>query len=582
MSSSDGRWTIAYNGELYNTDELRQRLGRPATGGFRGHSDTEILVEAIAKWDFPMAVSRANGMFALAAWDSKYQQLWLARDRFGEKPLYYAVHQGSVLFASELKALRAVPGFAPAIDRNALSEFFRWACVPSPRSIYEGVWKLPPAHLLCIEDSSSLGDPVRYWSAVDEATSALKLPSRDVALEEFKRIFEQVVADRMLADVPLGALLSGGLDSSTVVAMMQQSSSNPVRTFTVGFTDSAYDESPYAKEVARSLGTDHTELVVSAADAMEVVPMLPRVYDEPFADSSQIPTYLVSHLARNQVTVALSGDGADELFGGYERHRQLERLSWAQGHFPRPLLQLVGQALSKTPPVVWECLRRGSASGVFPASLRHRTGQRMNKLARYLMSDDPKTGYESITCLDFGRDDLVLGLGDRSSPRPSDLLYSSDSFSETERAMLVDLLTYLPDDLLTKVDRSSMAVSLEVRSPFLDPDLFRFAWGLSDSSESGVRDGKWVLRESLQEVLPASLVDRPKQGFGVPVGDWVKGPLRSWAEDLLAPGPLAEQGYLAPDVVARCWREHLSGRVDFGDQIWAVLMFQAWLYEVGE
>jgi asparagine synthase (glutamine-hydrolysing) len=310
--------------------------------------------------------------------------------------------------------------------------------------------------------------------------------------------------------------------------------------------------------------------------------MLPELYDEPFADSSQIPTYLVSRLARNQVTVALSGDGGDELFGGYERHRLLGRLSWAQGSFPTPLLQLAGQALRRTPPAFWDCLSRGVPTRTLPASLRHRTGPRMKKLGRFLMSDSPKTGYESLTSLDYGRNHLVLGCGDQTRSRAGDLLYSDSSFSPTDRAMLVDLLTYLPDDVLAKVDRASMAVSLELRCPFLDPDLFRFAWGLRGGRLEGNSDGKWALRESLRDVLPGRLINRPKQGFGVPVGDWVRGPLRSWAEDLLAPGPLAEQGYLDHTLVARRWKDHLSGRGDFTEEIWAILMFQAWLHEAGE
>jgi len=576
MTSADGRWTITYNGEVYNTDDLRRSLGSVS---WRGHSDTEVLVEHIARYGVEAALKAAKGMFAFGCWDAHESELWLARDRFGEKPLYYGQHRGDLLFASELKALRAVPGFSPDIDRRALTEYFRWTNVPSPLTIYEGVRKLPPAHFIRIGEQSSVTEPQPYWSAIDVAETVKALPSGVDAVDSLGESLDHSVEAQMLADVPLGAFLSGGIDSSAVVASMQRQSSVPVRTFTIGFSESAYDESSHAKQVAHVLGTDHTDLIVSPEDAMRVIPDLPKIYDEPFADSSQIPTFLVSRMAREHVTVALSGDGGDELFGGYDRYQQIARLERIRGLLPAGVRRLLGNALGQPPVETWDRLGTTLPRMLVPPGLRHRAGHRMHKVARLLSADQAPDVYASLMSVENGGDGLVLGAFDGPpafGDIPTGRLEELDSF---ERAMMIDALTYLPGDLLTKVDRASMAVSLEVRVPFLDPDLFAFAWGLSHDQRVRNGQGKWVLRELLRRSLPDHLIDRPKMGFGVPVGQWLRGPLRSWADELLDPALVRDQGLLDPSVVEQRWTTHRDGHADLTFQVWSLLMFQAWLVE---
>jgi asparagine synthase (glutamine-hydrolysing) len=576
MTSRDGRWTITYNGEVYNTEDLRRSLG-PV--GWRGHSDTEALVEHIARHGVQRTLRAAKGMFAFGCWDAHEAELWLARDRFGEKPLYYGLHQGAFLFASELKALRAVPGFDPDIDRRALTEYLRWTNVPSPMTIYEGVCKLPPAHFLRVSQLAGMPEPQPYWSALDSTGAAPPLSDDVEAVDLLGEVLDRAVGAQMISDVPLGAFLSGGVDSSSVVASMQRQSSAPVRTFTIGFSEPAYDESGYAAEVAAALGTDHTDLVVSSEDAMRVIPDLPRIYDEPFADPSQIPTFLVSRMAREHVTVALSGDGGDELFGGYDRYQQIERLERIRDVLPACARRVLGTALGRLPVETWDRLGSGLPRLVVPSGLRHRTGHRMHKVARLLSADSAPDVYASLMSIENRADGLVLGTDDESlgfTGIPSAPLLDVSPF---ERSMLIDTLTYLPGDLLTKVDRASMAVSLEVRVPFLDPDLFAFAWGLSREHRVRNGQGKWVLRELLRRSLPDHLIDRPKMGFGVPVGQWLRGPLRSWADELLDPALVDEQGLLDPVIVERRWSAHREGRADLTFQVWSLLMFQAWLVE---
>ncbi len=574
MTSADGRWTITYNGEIYNTEELRRRLGDVR---LVGHSDTEVLLEHIARHGLKSTVESAKGMFAIGCWDARESELWLARDRFGEKPLYYTTHRGAFLFASELKALRAIQGFHPDIDKNALQEYFRWTNVPSPMTIYEGVSKLPPAHFLRVSNGVAISEPQPYWSALDAACAAPPLTDDVDAVSRLGEALDRAVGAQMVADVPIGAFLSGGIDSSSIVASMQRQLSSPARTFTIGFTESAYDESGYAADVAAALGTDHTELVVSPEDAMRVIPDLASIYDEPFADSSQIPTYLVSQMAREHVTVALSGDGGDELFGGYDRYQQVERLERVRGALPRGVRRVLGATLERLPVETWDRLAGFLPRPVVPSGLRHRTGHRMHKVARLLAADWAPDVYASLMSIENRADGLVIGSED-STPEfggihPSKL----EAMSPFERAMLIDTLTYLPGDLLTKVDRASMAVSLEVRVPFLDPDLFQFAWGLSNDHRVRNGQGKWLLRELLRRSLPDHLIDRPKMGFGVPVGQWLRGPLRSWADELLDPALVKEQGLLDPAVVQQRWMTHRDGRADLTFQVWALLMFQAWL-----
>ena len=576
MTSTDGRWTITYNGEVYNTDDLRRSLG---SVGWRGHSDTEVLVEHIARHGVELTLKATRGMFAFGCWDAHESELWLARDRFGEKPLYYGFHKGKFLFASELKALRVVPGFDPNIDRKALAEYFRWTNVPSPTTIYEGVSKLPPAHFLRVREVAGVARPQPYWSAIEAASKSQPLVDSVDAVDQLGEVLDRSVRAQMVSDVPLGAFLSGGIDSSSVVASMQRQSSEPVRTFTIGFSEPAYDESDHASQVAEVLGTDHTDLVISPDDAMRVIPDLPKIYDEPFADSSQIPTFLVSRMARDHVTVALSGDGGDELFGGYDRYQQVERLERIRRLLPLSTRRLLGGALRRPSIETWDRLGDTLPHPLVPSGLRHRTGYRVHKVARLLTAADAPNVYASLVSVENGGDGLVLGTDD-TPPTFRGLqtgqLEELDSF---ERAMLIDTLTYLPGDLLTKVDRASMAVSLEVRVPFLDSDLFGFAWGLSNNDRVRNGQGKWVLRKLLRRSLPDHLIDRPKMGFGVPIGQWLRGPLRTWAEDLLNPSLVKEQGLLDPMVVGRRWRAHRDGHADLTFQVWSLLMFQAWLVE---
>ena len=574
MSSGDGRWTITYNGELYNCDYLRRSLHSVR---WRGCSDTEVLVEHIARHGVPETLKRAKGMFAFACWDTRESELWLARDRFGEKPLYYGLCRGSLVFASELKALRAFPGFAPDIDRNALCEYFRWTNVPSPMTIYEGVQKLPPAHFVRIGEVGALPKPHPYWSAIDTARAQ---PNIQVGVDEvdgLAEVLDQAVSTQMVADVPIGAFLSGGIDSSSLVASMQRLSSTPIRTFTVGFSEAGYDESQHAAEVAAVLGTDHTEIVVSPEDAMRVIPALPTIYDEPFADSSQIPTYLVSKMAREHVTVALSGDGGDELFGGYDRYQQINRLERLRNSLPASSRRLLGAVFQRLPVELWDRMGKGLPKFVLPPGLRHRTGYRMHKVGGLLAADGGSDLYASLMSIENQGDSLVLGAeGDQLEFVGVPNLQQWD-VSPFERAMLIDTLTYLPGDLLTKVDRASMAVSLEVRVPFLDPDLFQFAWSLSPAHRVRDGQGKWLLRELLRRSLPNHLVDRPKMGFGIPVGEWLRGPLRTWADELLDPALVKEQAFFDSSEVERRWNAHLEGRANLTFQIWSLLMFQAWL-----
>jgi asparagine synthase (glutamine-hydrolysing) len=578
MVSACGRWVVVYNGELYNTASLRERLGG-RSDRFRGHSDTEVLLQAIAEWGVERALCQATGMFAFAVWDQHEQELWLARDRFGEKPLYFGWHERSFIFASELKAFRAIPGFSPEVDRTALDQYFRWGYVPEPRSIFENISKLGPGQFLKVDQSGRFSSPESYWSARSEVELAPGQPGGTESVDLLGELLDRTVADRMVADVPVGAFLSGGVDSSAIVASMKRVSSAPVRTFTIGFTDRAFDESPYAAEVAECLGSDHTELILTPEQAMEIIPRLPTIYDEPFADSSQIPTFLVSQMARNHVTVALSGDGGDELFGGYERYRLASALGRTQKLVPARARSMTGAFVKSLSVDNWNRMARVLPSVVLPSGLRHRTGQRLHKAATAFASSTFPDAYGSLIGIDHGGNGLVLGAGQPCAGFDSIDASTLEQFTPFEQAMLVDTLTYLPGDLLTKVDRASMAVSLEVRAPFLDPTLFEFAWGLAGADR--VRDGrgKWVLRELLRRSLPDHLVDRPKMGFGVPIGDWLRGPLKSWAEDLLDPNLVEAQGYLNPETVTLEWHSHRDGHADLTPQIWALLMFQAWLAE---
>ncbi len=581
MESADGRYVVTYNGEVYNFAKLRSEL-EGAGHRFRGGSDTEVLVAAIERWGMEQALVRSNGMFGLAVWDRRDQKLRLARDRFGEKPLYYGWAGSAFVFGSELKALRAHPGFSAEIDRDALALYFRHNCIPSPFSIYRGVAKLTAGNIVTIERSTHPGhlpEPVPYWSlteVVDVASRSRAQRPIDEVLDELDGILGDAVALRMGSDVPLGALLSGGIDSSLVVAMMQRRQAAKVRTFTIGFDDAAYDEAAYARRVANHLGTEHMELSVTARDAIDVIPSLPRLYDEPFADSSQIPTAMLAALTRRHVTVALSGDGGDEMFGGYNRYVWAEHFWRRVRHVPAPLRRWSADALAALSPDTWDRVL-GRAAPVLPRRLRVRNpGTKVHKVARVLPAADLGQTYLALVSQTADPTALVLG-----AREPATILSTPASWPQltdpVELMSYLDTMTYLPDDILTKVDRATMGVSLEARLPFLDPDVAAFAWRLP--SDHKVRDGtgKWLLRRLLHRYVPAELVERPKAGFGVPLGSWLRSELRPWATDLLAPDRLRSEGLLDAQTVQRLWTEHLSGRRDRAHDLWGILMFETWL-----
>jgi asparagine synthase (glutamine-hydrolysing) len=581
MASHSDRYVLTFNGEVYNFLELRQQLeARGAT--FRGHSDTEVMLAAFEAWGIVPAVGRFVGMFAFALWDAEEQRLWLARDRLGIKPLYVARVGSALAFGSELKALLQVPGFPRQVDRSVLAAYLRYNCVPGRKAIWEGVTHLLPGTLLEYRDPER--EPVEhtFWSAEQIARAGLAEPwlgSEADALEQLEQTLSDAVRLRMLSDVPLGAFLSGGIDSSTVVALMQKQSSRPVRTFSIGYREAAYDESVHARAVAAHLGTDHTELYVSSQDALDVIPRLPELYDEPFSDSSQIPTHLVSKLARAHVTVALSGDGGDELFGGYNRHLWAPRLWRRLGQVPSPVRRVLGRSLRSVPPWATDGLleRVGPA---LPRRLRLRVpGEKLHKLGRVLGSTSESALYRALCS---HQDDPGRLLEGNVAEAPSERAQlEGDGLSFSEAMMLLDLRTYLPDDILTKVDRASMAVALEARVPILDHRVVQLAWRLP--LDMKIRDGvtKWALRQVLYKHVPQALVDREKSGFGVPIDQWLRGPLRAWSEALLDAGRLRREGYFRPEPVRTLWDQHLSGSHNHHHQLWDVLMFQAWLERWG-
>jgi asparagine synthase (glutamine-hydrolysing) len=575
MVSACGRYVVVFNGEIYNHRQLREEL---RSTSYRGHSDTEVMLAAFTRWGVSEATPRFNGMFAFAVWDKQRRSLTLGRDRMGEKPLYYGRVGEDFLFGSELKALRASPGFHAEIDRDALTLFLRHGYIPAPHSIYQGISKLLPGHLLNIT-SEGTGTPGPYWSARDAAEHGVAhrlTCSEDEALEQLEELLQDSVRLRLEADVPLGAFLSGGIDSSLVVALMQSQMSEPVRTFTIGFTEPGYDEAPHAKAVAAHLGTSHTELYVTPEEARAVIPQLPSMYDEPFSDSSQIPTHLVSALARRDVTVSLSGDGGDELFGGYTRYLLLGQLWGKLSRVPLPIRRAAASVLEGIPARRWDSLF-DVAAPVLPARARQsHPGDKLHKLAASVRHERPEDIYLQLVSLWQQPSSVVLGATEPLTPLtspPAGLSFSDPAL----RAMLVDSVTYLPDDILAKVDRAAMAVSLETRVPLLDHRLFEFAWQLPTGYLMRNGGGKHLLRRVLHKYVPPALVERPKMGFGVPIGVWLRGPLREWAEGLLDERRLSQQGLLDPRPVRAAWDQHLSGQADLKYQLWAVLMLQAWL-----
>ena len=581
MTSPDGRYVLAYNGEIYNYRALRAELEQ-AGHRFLGSSDTEVLVHAVQRWGLRAALQRCNGMFALALWDGAQRRLQLARDRFGEKPLYYGWSGGVLLFGSELKALRAHPAFGAEVDRDVVALYLRHNCVPAPYSIYRGVAKLPPASIASIGEDGAPGTPPaieRYWSMAEVAAAGAadrSAASPEEAMDRLDAVLRDAVAARMHADVPIAGFLSGGIDSSLVVALMQAQERAAVKTFTIAFDDTGYDEAPYAKAVAAHLGTDHHELHVTPAETLALIPSLPAIYDEPFADSSQIPTAVLARLTRRHVTVALSGDGGDELFGGYNRYVWAERFWGRVAPVPRPLRAAAAAALAAVPPRLWD--RAFAAAGrVLPrAAALRMPATKVAKAASVLPARDLIDTYRTLSSHTTDPAALVPGAAE-----PATVLTDPGAWPRledpVELMMYLDAVTYLPDDILTKVDRATMAASLEARVPFLDPEVAALAWRLPRPLKVHGGTGKWLLRRLLHRYVPAALVERPKAGFGVPLGDWLRGPLRPWAEDLLAEGALRQAGILDPAGVRRMWAEHASGRRDRQFELWDVLMLQAWL-----
>jgi len=539
------------------------------------------MLAAFERWGVEESIPRFNGMFAFALWDRQRRSLYLGRDRLGEKPLYYGWLGKVFVFGSELKALRAHPAFDAAIDPSALALFFRHNYVPTPYSIYQGITKLPPGTWLRLnaEDGKSDPVPVSYWSARAAAEQGTQYPfdgSEREAIEQLDSLLADAVKIRMVADVPLGAFLSGGIDSSTIVSLMQAQSSRPVKTFSIGFHESGFNEAAYAAEVARHLGTDHTELYVTSDEAMSVIPQLPLLYDEPFADASQIPTYLVSKLARRDVTVSLSGDGGDEVFGGYTHYFWAQRIWNSMRRVPGFLRRPGASALTALSPQAWNRVL-DSVGSLLPRSARwSHPGDRMHKLGGILKASDPETMY--LRLVSIWKDALSLVPG--AHELPTVLTMREEWLTDPEivhKMMFLDTVTYLPDDILAKVDRASMGVSLESRVPFLDHRVVEFAWRLPIGLKVRAGQGKWLLRQVLDKYVPKELVERPKIGFGVPIHTWLRGPLREWAESLIEPARLRREGYLNPEPVQRKWSEHLSEEHNCADALWGVLMFQAWL-----
>lgn len=570
MCSESGRYVLVFNGEVYNHLELRKKLGRER---WRGHSDTETILACIDKWGFQDTLAKLTGMFAIALWDINKKTLTLARDRLGEKPLYYAKQNGTLIFGSELKALKQHPDFKSEINRDALCLYMRHNCIPAPYSIYNDTYKLLPG--TCIEFDTSLnGVEFDYWSATQLINTSVNNKfqgSAEDAVKELDSILGKSVHQQVLSDVPVGAFLSGGIDSTAIVALLQSNATTKVKTFTIGFDNKSYNEAEHAKLIANHLGTDHTELYLSPKDSMEVIPELPILYDEPFADSSQIPTYLVSKLAKSHVTVALSGDGGDELFAGYNRHK-LARTLWPKVNcLPTTIRSFLSSSLLKYNPNQLDKLNL-----LLPGTMKMRQlGDKLHKSARVLSAKDDLALYKALVSHFEHPEKIVI-----NGSEPGSIITNNKLTAElttTEKMMALDLLTYMPDDILVKVDRAAMGTSLETRVPMLDHSVVEFAWSLPIDIK--LKDGitKWPLRELLYKYVPKELIERPKMGFALPLDSWLRGPLRDWANGLLAPERIIKDGFFYEHEVNHLWQEHLSGITNNTPQLWCILMFNAWL-----
>ncbi len=577
MHAASGRYVLIFNGEIYNFGDLRCQL-ETLGHAFRGRSDTEVMLAAFSQWNVEEALRRFNGMFAFVLWDRQNRVLHLARDRMGKKPLYYGWAGPIFLFGSELKALRAHPRFPADVDRGALQLFLRHGYIPAPHSIFQGIFKLPAGMRLVVDPQrpGHLPPPTAYWSAGNTIEQACARPftgGEQDAVTEIDGLLRDAIRIRMIADVPLGAFLSGGIDSSLVVALMQAQSARPVRTFSIGFHERGYDEAPAAAAVARFLSTDHTEVYVTPAEAMDVIPRLPVLYDEPFADASQIPTFLVSQIARRHVTVALSGDGGDELFGGYRTYLSGIRLRQKLAVLPAPARAALSSALRRCP-AAWQALHR-ALRAVLPARISRRIPSHL-KAARVLAAQDPAMLFRGLLS-DWQDPFPVAGSHNELPTHFTDPALRPPLSDFVQLMMYLDTVMYLPDDILAKVDRASMGVSLETRAPILDYRVAEFAWRLPLSMRIRGGIGKWILREVLHRYVPPALVDRPKAGFCLPYGEWIRGPLRDWAGALLDANLLRRQGFLQPEPICRQWTAHLAGAENNSARLWPVLMFQAWL-----
>ena len=569
MHSADGRYVISYNGEVYNFRQLRGELERRGHA-FRGTSDTEVMLTAISEWGLEKAVTRFIGMFAFAVFDRQTRALHLVRDRLGIKPLYWSANNGLMLFGSELRALMAHPAFHPEIDREAASAFLRYSYVPAPAPIFRNVQKLPPGSILTVKAGSEL-KLKKYWQLAEVIARAPRLSlSADEAAAELDDLLREAVRGRMIADVPIGAFLSGGVDSSTVVALMQACADRPVRTFTIGFHEKAYDESANAREVARRLGTAHTEVTLGADDALALVGDIADWFDEPFADSSQLPTYLVSRMTRQHVTVALSGDGGDELCGGYPKYDTLETTWRRVGRLPHGLRAFAGRCLGGVP----EKLLTTAAGLMLDAGRGERIGEKTRRFAAAIAAKSGDEAAAALNAVGVRKQELVIGAsGSLQLAHMAELAAALPDLAS--RMQAEDMGNYLPDDILTKVDRCAMAVSLETRVPLIDHRVVEFVWSLPRAVRRG-REPKALLKSVLARYLPLDLVDRPKRGFSVPLGQWLTGPLRGWAENLLAPAKLATEGLLDPGAVQNLWRRHLDKREQNATALWNILMLRAW------
>ena len=566
MHSASQRYCIAYNGEIYNHVSLRVQLDK-AGYSFKGHSDTEVLLAAIECWGLKNTLQKISGMFAFALWDKQEEKLCLVRDRMGEKPLYYGWLKGAFVFASELSALKSHPNWNAQIRRQSISDLLRYNYIPAPQSIYDGIYKLLPGHSVDIHPDQRC-EPKPWWSLLECDSSPLKGDVSD-SVELLDQTMQQVISEMQVADVPLGAFLSGGVDSSTVVSVMQAVSGSPVKTFTIGYDNADYDESAQARAIAKHLGTEHHEWIVTAKDALAVIPNLPNIYSEPFADASQVPTCLVSQLAKQHVTVALSGDGGDELFGGYNRHLWAPKFDHKMQLIPLLLRRLAASSLQLFSPRQWD-----SAFAILRQKTRQ-PGEKLHKIARILTAGNQQQLYELLVSA-WQAPVPVIGQAQWQDDGLYQPVWGQD-LSYAEKMMLLDSLTYLPDDILVKVDRAAMSYGLETRVPMLDHRLVALSRQIPMSHKVCIGQGKWVLKQVMQRYLPSSLCQQPKSGFGIPIHEWLRGELREWAESLLSTSRLSEQGYFDADVITKLWKVHLSGQANKQYQLWSVLMFQAWL-----